>query len=326
MSATDKLDIFHAERLTGLGGSDVGAILGLSPYRTPCDVWAEKTGRVAPSESNLAMRFGTFAEQFVASEYTAQTGNAVQRFTPMLRHPTAPLIGHIDRLVIPAGQKRASHKGVIKTDRLLEAKTASAFAAFKADEWGAAGTDAVPATYLIQVATYRILTGCAHADLAVLFGNQELRVYHLERDAELEGMILARASEWWANHVIRDTPPAPVCDADVRLLYPRSAPQKAKEADYTMIGAIDALRLVRTQISELEKDEDALAVAIKAYMADAEALTVGGAAVATWKSAATTKKTDWKAVANALAAPKELVDMFTTETASSRRFILKEEK
>ena len=28
----------------GIGGSDIGAILGLSPYRGPVDVWAEKVG------------------------------------------------------------------------------------------------------------------------------------------------------------------------------------------------------------------------------------------------------------------------------------------
>ncbi len=66
------LEAFHAERKDGLGGSDIGAILGMSKYRTPVDVWAEKTGRAAPAESNLAMRFGTYAEQFVAEEYTAQ--------------------------------------------------------------------------------------------------------------------------------------------------------------------------------------------------------------------------------------------------------------
>ena len=326
MSAAEKLAAFHSRRLTGLGGSDLGAILRLNPYRTEVDVWAEKTGRAAPSESSLAMRFGSFAEQFVASEYAAQTGQAVERYTPMLRHPTAPIIGHVDRLVIPAGQKRASHMGKIRTDRLLEAKTASAFQAYKAEEWGPGGTDQVPAAYLVQVATYRILTGCPHADLAVLFGNQELRVYHLERDVELEEMILARASEWWANHIIKDTPPAPVSDADVRLLYPRSAPQKAVAATLEMLGDVEALRRVRKQIGELKLDEDALAISVKAYMKDAEALVCDGQTLATWKSAAPTRKTDWEAVANALSAPKTLIEMFTTEAAGSRRFLPKDEK
>jgi predicted phage-related endonuclease len=34
-----------ADRRKRIGGSDIDAILGLSPYRTPVDVWAEKPGR-----------------------------------------------------------------------------------------------------------------------------------------------------------------------------------------------------------------------------------------------------------------------------------------
>ena len=90
MNAPDKHTTFHSDRLTGLGGSDIGAILGLSPYKTPVNVWAEKTRRAEPVRETLQMRFGTFAEEFVASEYSAITGRAVQRYTPMLRHPYVP--------------------------------------------------------------------------------------------------------------------------------------------------------------------------------------------------------------------------------------------
>ena len=112
-------DDFIDSRQSGLGGSDIGAILSLSPYRTPVDVWSEKTGRANGQEETLQMRFGTYAEAFVAREYTAKTGNAVQRFTSMLRHATAPVLGNVDRLVIPRGAKIASHKTEIRTDLRL---------------------------------------------------------------------------------------------------------------------------------------------------------------------------------------------------------------
>lgn len=34
------------ERKKSLGGSDMGAVLGLNKYRSPYTVWAEKTGRI----------------------------------------------------------------------------------------------------------------------------------------------------------------------------------------------------------------------------------------------------------------------------------------
>ena len=215
------LESWLQQRKVGLGGSDLGAILGLSKFKTPVDVWMEKTGRSEGFVDSLQVRFGTYAEEFVAREYTAKTGRAVQRFTTMLHHANAPILGNVDRLVIPEGAKVASHKGEVRTDRGLECKTASAFASFNSDDWGEEGTDQVPASYLVQCATYMALTGCAYWDLAVLFGNQEVRIYNLRRDSDLEDEIVSRASDWWAKHVVGDVAPEPTCLADVKALYPR---------------------------------------------------------------------------------------------------------
>lgn len=324
MNAPDKMSAFHAERMQGLGGSDMAAILGLSPYRSAVDVFLEKTGRAAPQEGTLQMRFGSYAEEFVAREYCDATGRAVQRFNPMLRHPDFPMvIGHVDRLVIPAGAKIAAHKREIRTDRLLEAKTASAFAASDHDAWGAAGTDNVPQHYLVQVATYMALTGCSIADLAVLFGNQELRIYILRRDLELEQEILARAAEWWRSHVIADIAPEPASESDVLKLFPRDN-QREIEATPEIAEAVARLVGIKAGIKELEADEQAQRDLITAHMGEAAVLRYQGATLCTWKAARESGRTDWKAVAAALNPPPEIVAANTTTAAGSRRLLLKE--
>ena len=197
------------------------------------------------------------AEDFVAREYSAKTGQAVQRYNAMLRHLSAPVLGHIDRLVVPPGYKVASHKGAILTDRGLECKTASAFASTSGD-WGEEGTDQVPAAYLVQCATYMALTGCQRWDLAVLIGNQELRVYHLRRDAELEAEIIARATEWWNKYVVADVPPEPVCEADVRLLYPRDD-GRAVEAERSGALRVEGIFTHLAEASEHQAEQITLA-------------------------------------------------------------------
>lgn len=326
---------FHAERLKGLGGSDMAAILGLSPYRSAVDVFLEKTGRAAPQEGTLQMRFGVYAEEFVAREYCEATGRAVQRFTPMLQHADYPMvIGHIDRLVVPAGQKIAAHKREIRTGRLLECKTASAFAASNAAEWGQSGTDQVPQHYLIQIATYEALTGCAYGDLAVLFGNQELRIYTIQRDLELEREILARAAEWWRNHVIADVAPEPASEADVLKLFPRDN-QREIEATPEVAKAVARLASIKAGIKGLEAEEQAQRDLITAHMAEAAVLRYQGATLATWKAAKESRRIDWHNTAidlnNQLAelGHGEDLDKFATEhysttTAGSRRLLLKE--
>ncbi len=313
---------FHLDRLTGLGGSDMAAILGLSQYRTPVAVWLEKTGREAPQESTLQMRFGTMAEQFVAEEYCAATGRQVQRFNPMLRHADCPMvIGHVDRLVIPDGAKRAAHQREIRTDRLLECKTASAFAA-SGGEWGPAGTDEIPPAYLIQCATYLALTGCQYADLAALFGNQELRVYNLRRDRDLEQEILRRAAEWWRKHIENDMAPEPQSEADVRLLFPRDN-QREIEADAEIAESVAHLSWVKEQIKALEADEQLHRDKVAAFIGEAAVLRYQGETLATYKAARDGSKTDWKTVAQAMKAPDALIAAHTKPTTGSRRMLIK---
>jgi putative phage-type endonuclease len=314
---------FIKERLTGLGGSDMAAVLGLSPYKSAVDVWLEKTGRAVPLEASLQMRFGNYAEEFVAREYCDATGRAVQRFNPMLRHPDFQMvIGHVDRLVVPEGAKIAAHKREIRTDRLLECKTASAFAAGNAAEWGPAGTDNVPTQYLVQIAVYAALTGCQYADLAVLFGNQELRVYNLRRDLELEREILARAAEWWKRHVEADIEPEPANESDVLKLYPRDN-QMMCEATPEVAQAVIRLSEIKGEIKILEEAEQAQRDAITSHMGEAGVLTYQGATLATWKAAKDSSRTDWKAISAAMHAPAEIIAAHTTTTPGSRRLLLK---
>ena len=301
---------FHAHRLTGLGGSDMGAVLGLSPYRTAYEVWLEKTGRAAPFTGNLATRFGTFAEQFVAEEYSRVTGQQVQRFHAVLRHPEAPIIGHVDRLVIPHGAKRASHRSEIRTDLGLECKTAGAYAIGRGGEWGEPGTDEVPQAYLIQCACYMALTGCPRWDLAALIGgNADFRVYHLKRDLELEGYLLEEASRWWRDHVIADVPPDPQSEDEARMRWPGHTPGKVAELDSETDRLIREYARVKAEMRDLEKDEKDLRNRIIPALADAdEIIGRDGLKLATYRANKHSHRIDWQALAKELMLEYDIPD------------------
>lgn len=341
MNAITQREQWLLQRRAGLGGSDIGAILGLSQFRTPVDVWLEKTGRAPSNEETLQMRFGSYAEEFVAREYSNKTGHQVQRFTTMLHHPVAPVLGNVDRLVIPEGAKVASHKKEIRTNRGLECKTASAFSAANESEWGQEGTDAVPASYLIQCATYMALTNCSYWDLAVLFGNQEVRVYNLQRDSELEEEIIARSSEWWDRHIVADCAPAPVCECDIKRLYP-SDNGKTVDANPKTLELIARAVELKAQIASLEAELDGdkksgsigVIGSLKAYMGEASRLVLGNDDLITWKAAKSSQKTDYaKALIEfgaMLGVPatddrlQAAIRNNTITTAGSRRFLIKE--
>ena len=293
-------DQFTADRLTGLGGSDLGAIFGLSPYRTPHDVWLEKTRRTTPVVDGIHLLHGQWNEQFIADEYTRATGQRTQRYNALLRHPEAPLIGHVDRLVIPEGAKTASYKSEIRTDIGLECKTASAFAAGRDSEWGPAGTDQVPQGYLLQVAGYQALTGCARWDLAALIGNADLRIYHFTRDLELEGYLLEEASRWWRDYVIADTPPPPSSELEARQRWPGHSPGRAIEADESLYTDLTLLARLKAKIRDYEKQEQALKDRILPALEDAEIITWAGKEITSYRANKASNKTDWRALAERL--------------------------
>jgi putative phage-type endonuclease len=162
---------FALLRAKSLGGSDIGAVLGLSKYRSAVDVWIEKTGRSESHADSLPLRFGSFAESFVASEYALATGLSLIHHESAFIHPdNSYMHGHVDRFIC-SSPTLFSEKSDLLADRILECKTANPFTAH---EWGDVGTDQVPLPYLVQCAWYLAITGLEHADLAVLFGNADL--------------------------------------------------------------------------------------------------------------------------------------------------------
>lgn len=183
-----------------IGGSDIAAIMGLSRYKTPLKLWAEKTGKIeTPDLSNVeAVKMGTKLEQFVADLFSEETGKAVRRSPKVYQHKDYPyMVAHIDRLVTG-------------TDELLECKTASIF---KKDEWE---NEDIPQEYILQVMWYLGITGRKVGYIAVLIGGQNFKYKKIEFDEEFFNTMVEAAKEFW-THVLSDVPPAVMADDDETL-------------------------------------------------------------------------------------------------------------
>lgn len=305
-----------AERRKGVGGSDAAAILGISPFRTAVDVWLDKTGRKPPTEETEAMRIGTELEDFVARRYVEKSGHAVQRFNRMLKRGV--LLGNLDRLVIPDGEKVASHMGEVRTDTLLECKTASR-------DWG----DGVPLYYQTQVQHYMGLDErLEHADVAVLFlVRKRFETYRVERDDDAIRLMSERLTAWWNKYVLGDEMPPPANEEDCKALWSHSNPGKSVEATDEVGDAVSRYRELTETAEAAEAEMKTLRDEICAAMGDAEVLTspLDGKPIVTWRSAKDRAKTDWEAVAKELGATPEQIDAHTTLVAGARRFMLKTE-
>jgi putative phage-type endonuclease len=316
-----RLNFPFAERTRplGLGGTDIGAILGLSPYKTPLELWSELvSGEGAPNRDLIHLRFGQHAESFIASEYERATDHFTVKHAPTLFHKQHGfMFGHVDRFVVETPDTPAVVDGCITAGKLLECKTSSAFSK---NDWGEPGTDQVPPLYLVQCAWYMAITECHSADLAVLIGNSDFRLYTIERDLELEGLILSHAQHFWSEHVLAQVPPAPMNVQDAAILFPKESSGLTIEANEALLESIRVYQDNYAKSQSLSTECDRLKLEILNYMGHAEKLTHAGKTLATWKCTKASNRIDAKALAQA---HPDIAAAFTASVLGSRRFLLK---
>ena len=336
MSATDR-DVFLAERKHGLGGSDIAAMLGLSPYKTPLRLWMDKTGRDESEPDGEAlerMHWGTVLEDIVARHYAETRGVKVQRINQILHHPEVAIaIANVDRFVLDPGKRAywsedAGH--VMGARNVLEVKTAHALARRSAD-WGEPGTDEVPVQYWMQCTWYLGITGLPFADLAVLFGGQKFETYTIAFNRAIFDDMLAEADIWWKKHILDDIPPEPSTEDDARRLWKSHLAGKEKIVDATVADAVQLLAETKAGIAKLEKEEQQLRDRITCAFGDAEAISYMGRKLATWKRNKDGQRTNWKDAADQLKgwmiandieggvdAVRDIIDENTTTTEGAR--------
>ena len=302
----------------GIGGSDIGAIVGLSPYRSAVDVWADKVrGETGQSADAIHLRFGQHLEPFVAKEYERVSGHQTHEHPKTIRHRThAHLFAHVDRLVSVSGGPVLDAQGRVCTPTLLECKTASAFSA---DQWGQAWTDQVPPAYLVQCIWYTAITGCKEAHLAVLLGNSEFRVYRINHDEELAQGLIDAALTFWDRHVLTAVPPPATTREEASRLHPRESRGREVEADEQTIERVKRLHRIQRIAKRLEEKADLIKDQLTVSMGDAERLCAQGKTLATWRSCAPTQRLD---VARLRRDRPDLVVEFSLEAQPTRRLVL----
>jgi putative phage-type endonuclease len=292
-------EVWHAERATGIGGSDAASVLGLSPWKSPLQVYQDKTGEAEPQPESEPMRFGTLLEPVIRSEYVRRTGRQVIFGQPSICHPDYPWM-------------RANLDG-ITDDRIFEAKTA------RDDRgWGEAGSDDVPQHYLLQVMHYMVVTGRHLADIAVLIGGSDFRIYSVPFNRDLADLIIEGERQFW-DAVQRREPPAPGTLAEINLRYQKSRPA-AVELPPNVAAACERLREIKDAEKEAQKEADACESIVKMEMGEADTATVDGVVVVTWKQAKSSRIFDSKAFR---AAHPDVAEKYMVENAGSRRFLLK---
>lgn len=214
-------------RREGIGGSDVASIIGLSPWRTPLELWMDKTGRTEDEEpSSEPMYWGNAIEGVVADRF------AEEHIDCKVKRVNATLVlnenerhrANLDRMVILPNGKPA----------VLEIKTASSY---KAGDW----SDGVPDYYLTQVQWYLYVTGWDKAFVAVLIGGNDYREFEVDRDDEEIGRLVSAVNVFLEENVDEGVQPEVIGTSGEM----RAMAQQTKEAEgFRDLGADESVDMV----------------------------------------------------------------------------------
>ena len=260
-------DEWLAMRRTGIGSSDAPVIAG--ERGSVLELWAEKSGLVdveSPDEETARLyEWGHRLEPVVADWYADHTGRSLQRVNQLLRHPDIDYaFASLDRRVV--GERR-----------LVEIKTT---------RFGWAGGEDVPGHVQCQVQHQLWVTGYDVADVAVLTGGSEPKVYEIGRDDSFIADLAYLEAEFWGWVRTGARPPVDGSENARRVLsrlHPRN------DGTYLpLTPELDALvrdwLAAKQSVKDAEATEATLANALRAVIADADGID---------------GRVNWSAVANA---------------------------
>jgi putative phage-type endonuclease len=277
-----------------IGGSDIAAMLGVSPWKTPYQLWEEKMG---------------ISDETEDSEERAKVLKRGKRLEPVVMEMLQDEYEIIvtDRNLIHIDDEYEWMRAEIDFEYLLpdnsigngDVKTVHPYAA---KDWGESGTDQVPPYYVAQFQWGMMPKKREICAVAALIGADDLRLYYVPRDEELISFIRARAIDFWNNHVLAGVPPPATSAEDAHRILARFDGVSVVASD-ELRRQIAWLKGVKAAEKRLELKREEYETAIKLTLAlatgnaegKAFAITDGAKTLATWNPQ-TTSRIDTKAL------------------------------
>jgi len=253
----------RARRRERIQASDVAAILGLSPFANPIDVYNSKVLPIQPDKLTRWMELGNYLEpplvKFAADRLRVEVNTNPDDLSWVEDTVTGGMFGaNLDALIVG----RPEH---------IEAKKVGPH---YAKEWGDPGTDAIPVYVQVQCQAQMFAAGTERVwvPAAIASGDIEFRMYRVERDQHMIDTFVPFCIDWWNRHVAAGVPPdGTPLDFDFYATIAR-VPGKTVSIDPKLWTDLQDLK---AKIAELQGLERVAKDALRAAMGDAELADFG---------------------------------------------------
>lgn len=254
-----------AARMAGIGGSDAPAILAMSRWNSPRDIYLDKTGRKSLDTVSWPIMVGNALEGPLLQWFSLQTGIGHTR-VGLLRSTEKPWM-------------QVSLDAYTDDGGIAECKSVG----FRmADDWD---DDQVADHAELQAQWGMAVTGRSHAWVIAAIGGADPVFRRIERDQSLIDMMTDKLEKFWHDNVLADVEP-PLIAID---LEPLREEWSTVEHESAIGGQAEAEAIERRQAAAANVklwttiQQQAEAEIVKA-LANAEQLVIDGAIWATRKS------------------------------------------
>lgn len=285
------------DRSRFLGGSDIAAVIGLSPWATPVELWLQKTGRKPKEqptrEKQRMYERGHKLEPFIRDMVITKLedmGCQVELLACNGRYPDRehPFLScEIDFELRITGEVEIGGR-LFTFDREeinADAKSVSGFARKK---WGMDSNEDVPIEYAAQFMHGLGITGRRVCLVAALRSFDDVDIYWTVADDETIAAMRQKAVLFWNECVLADKAPDPYTFSDIKLLFPTDNGQ-AREATPEIAGKVAQLQQIKSRIKEWENAEEALTFEIGEFISPHASLTHEGRELCTFKAQGDTR-------------------------------------
>lgn len=277
---------------SGIGASEIAAVLDISPYSDPWRVFARHRGLIEPDPPTDWMRWGLKLQRPIAEMFTEDTGIPHEWYDKPFTHPERPYQRATVDALIPT---------VAKPEAVLEIKTADLS---KSGDWGKTygemgDEDGVPDYYLVQVQWQMSAYGLPEAYVAVLIAGNDFRVYKVRTNPELEDILLTAGEAFWRRHIMTGVEPPIGASEEARRWLSRRFPrerEKLRPAEPGEFELLNEYALVRQKLGPLVERKDELESQLKLAVGEAEGIESPFCKFS-WKIRKGRQETNWKGLA-----------------------------
>lgn len=279
-------------------GSDLSAIIGLNPYKTPYAVWASIVNSRGEKEPELAIKISNTLQPAIAALYEEVSGKkTILPLEKNIRHEKYDFIAATPNRFI-------EDTGVLQTygtQKFIE-------------------RDFIPQHWYLKIIWDMGVTQKKEGVIAWLEKGLRFKHTEVQFDEELYAHMLTAAIDFWNEHIIAKFPPKALTRSDIKNIFRRHCEMKFVPADEQSYNEIKRMKSLKDEKKFIESELENIQSSLEFLMGDAEGLTYGDKILATWKTDSGVKKFD---EANFKKDNPDIYMKYLTEAEGKRRFNLK---